>query len=177
MSKNFEFRSFDVFGLSSMKNKLSWRHLLKQEGGFDAFKKVGGVSKTDLDDNIEASYYCLVGIVLEDLDSSIQYFLSFVNGKKMWALDLANVENPKSPDVEVDPKFKVEFFHDDFIKKVIARSYDVLLDSKKLVENELMPHVEAGELLDVDETKLEAILHFLGDQQLMNNLKKAIYLK
>ena len=90
-------------------------------------------------ESIDFGYYNLAGIILEDIDSSIEYNLNFVNGKKLWALDLLNVKNPKSPDVEVDPKLKIDIFHDDLVKKIIKRVSDVLNKLLPVLDNIIMP--------------------------------------
>ena len=112
----------------------------------------------------------------KNLDDSIEYRLSFNNEKKLWKLDLLNVKNPNDPDVFVDPIFQVEFFKDDFVKRVVERVYDRLMNVKEM-KDLIQQKIGSGNYLDVNETKLEAEMAMLEDQTLMANLKKRLYIK
>jgi len=52
-------------------------------------------------------------------------------------------------------------FKSESFKKTAIRAYEILERAKKMIEDVLDDHIEAGELLEVDETKLSAILNML----------------
>ena len=122
--------------------------------------------------NVETCYKTLVTADFEDLDDSIHYTVFFDNQKKLFDLKLTN-----STAGEVLPEQKKELFKSETFKKTAARAYEILLRSKKLVEDLLDDHIEAGEMLAVDETKLSAILSMLEDQQLLKNFRLRKYAK
>lgn len=63
------------------------------------------------------------------------------------------------------------------MKKIVARANEVLIRAVALAKEKVMQHVEAGELLKVDENKLDAIISFVDDKPLMSNLKNGVFIR
>ena len=57
------------------------------------------------------------------------------------------------------------------MKKAASRAYDLIMRAQKEFEETLRFRLEGGELLAVDEIKLGAVLHFINNNLLMENLK------
>ena len=87
MTKNFDLTFVECFGFTSPRAK-SWTKLADR-----AFTDGGEQAKKDLEkslaNNIEASYYRLVGVGVKDLDTDTEYFVSFNNGKKLWDMEIS----------------------------------------------------------------------------------------
>lgn len=64
---------------------------------------------------------------------------------------------------EILPEQKKEFFKSEIFKKTAVRAYEILVRAKDQIEKVVMKHIEQGELLEIDEIKLEAIVHMLND--------------
>ena len=78
---------------------------------------------------------------------------------------------------EILPEQKKELFKSETFKKTAARAYEILERAKKLIDDAVDDHIEAGEMLEVDETRLSAILNMLEDQQLLKNFRLRKYVK
>ena len=78
---------------------------------------------------------------------------------------------------EILPEQKKELFKSETFKKTAARAYEILERAKTLIDDAVDDHIEAGEMLEVDETRLAAILNMLEDQQLLKNFRLRKYVK
>ncbi len=167
--KNFDFTFCECFGFTSPRAK-SWTKLAEA-----AFAKKDKQALKDLEKslkwNVESSYYRLVGAGVKDLDSDIEYFVSFINGKKLWDIEIKD-----SKDAEVLPEDKDEFFKSDLFKKLLKQASTDLDEAAKLYKDVVKQHIEAGELMEVDETKLERVIFDCNDKLLMKNLKSGKHL-
>ena len=167
--KNFDFTFCECFGFTSPRAK-SWTKLAEV-----VFAKKDKQALKDLEKslkwNVESSYYRLVGAGVKDLDSDIEYFVSFVNGKKLWDIEIKD-----SKDAEVLPEDKEEFFKSDLFKKLLKQASTDLDEAAKLYKDVVKQHIEAGELMEVDETKLERVIFDCNDKLLMKNLKSGKHL-
>lgn len=170
--KNIDITNIAVFGKSMPKDKC-WTTLLKKAKDFSLIDKK--TFEDSLKWNVEASYYRLASIIFKDLDTDIEWFLSFITGMKKWNLELG-IESKKA-DITVTPDQKFDALNNPDIKKVIAKMNDVMLDAAAVCNERVMQHIEAGELLAVDETKLERVLDAIDDKMLMDNLKKRVFVR
>ena len=64
---------------------------------------------------------------------------------------------------EILPEQKKELFKSETFKKTVARAYEILERAKKQIEDLLDDRIEAGEMLEVDEVRLAAIIDMLED--------------
>lgn len=170
MTKNFDLTFVECFGFTSPRAK-SWTKLADRaftDGGAQAKKEL----EKSLADNVEAAYYRLVGIGVKDLDTDIEYFVSFNNGKKLWDMEISD-----SKEADVLPEDKDAFFKSDVFKKVLRQASTDLDRALKMYEEIIKEHIEEGDLLEVNETKVEACEHMLKDGILMRNLKTGKYIK
>ena len=169
--QNLDIKNLELFGWTLPKNACWWyilnSSISKGWNNVDVKK-----AEESLKDNIQHCYERLFQAEFEDLDDSIHYTVFFNNQKKLYDLELTN-----SNSGEILPEQKKEFFKSEMFKKTATRANELLLRAKKLVENVVIKHVEDGELLAIDEIKLEAIIDMLNDQQLMKNFKYAKYSK
>lgn len=119
-----------------------------------------------LKQNIDACYFYLVSFYFVDLEDETRWHAFFDNSKGLWRLEISD-----SPKADLDAQQLADFFASDMMKKAASRAYDLIKRAEKEYEETLSYHVENGELLEIDEIKLEAELHFIGDSLLMENLK------
>ena len=170
---NLDIIDYKVLGMQNSKSGVNWRKAFQQNK--DILE--GLPVRKWFAESIEFAYETLATIYIKDLDSSIEYSLKFDNSKRLWDVQLKNVKNPNEPDTEVDPKFKIDFMRDDFIKKIIAKVYTILKETLWTFEHIILQKINTGNYLDINETKLEAEIDMLKDQVLMSNLKKRLYIK
>lgn len=122
--------------------------------------------------NIEASYNCLAKASIKDLDTDIEYAVSFLNDKKLWKLEVLG-----SKDAEVLDEDRDEFFASDLFKKFLKKASTYVENGLKVYEDIVKQHVEDGELLAVDETKLERVIFACKDKLLLKSFKAGKFLK
>ena len=170
--KNIDIMNIAVFG-KSMPKDACWTNMLKKAKDFSLIDKKK--FENSLKWNVEASYYRLASIVFKDLDTDLEWFLSFITDQKKWDLELS-IENTKA-DATVTPDQKFDVLNNPDIKRVIEKMNDVMLNAAAECKEKVMQHVEAGELLAVDETKLERVLDAIDDSTLMTNLKKRVFVR
>lgn len=72
----------------------------------------------------------------------------------MWSLQVQD-----SPKAEISLEQKADFFKSDMFKKVAGRTADLVARAVVQYNEVIEQHLKSGELLDVDEVKLAAILH------------------
>lgn len=172
--QNLDIKKIDIFGWSLPKSDCWW-YIIGQaiSNGWRGWQSID-VKKVEqsLKTNILSSYNRLFSSVFEDLDDSIHYTVYFDNQKRLFNLELTNTKTG-----EILPEQKKEFFKSEIFKKTAARAYEILVRAKDQIEKFVMKHIEQGELLEIDEIKLEAIVHMLNDQVLMKNFRLAKYAK
>ena len=121
--------------------------------------------------NVKDSYSALFAAEFIDLDTDIKWKVEFDNNKKLFKLSILD------SDAEVLPEQKAGFFKNDAFKRTAKKAYEYVMRAKELYEEVVESHLHAGELLEVDEPKLEAILDFCKDQQLLRNFRLGKYIK
>lgn len=122
--------------------------------------------------NVVDSYLSLFTAVFEDLDTSIKWKVEFDNNRKLFKLSIDG-----SDDVEALPAQKVELFRNDAFKRTAKRAYEYVSRAAELYHSIVESHLLDGELVEVDEPKLEAVLSFCSDQQLLRNFRLGKYIK
>ena len=121
---------------------------------------------------VDSSYFRIVSFNVEDLDTEITWHASFLNDKGLWELEIFD-----SPRADVEPSQMADFFGSDEFKRIAKRAGWLLEEAKQTVKDVIMPKLEAGELLIVDEVKLAAIMHWLSDKQFMENLRSGKFME
>ena len=168
--KNFDFTYVECWGFSVPRHK-SWTKLADRAFANNDKQALRDL-ETSLKWNVESSYYRLVGAGVKDLDSDIEYFVSFNNGKKLWDIEIKN-----SKSAEVLPEDRDEFFKSEPFKQLLKQASTDIDAAAKLYEEVVKQHIEAGELMEVDETKAEAVEAMMKDGALVKNLKAGKYIK
>ena len=164
---NLDLKRISVFGARE-----TWTKLAAQS------KTLGwtGISKTALEKSlaqaVDSSYFRIVSFDVEDLDNEITWHASFLNDKGLWELEIAN-----SPQADVEPSQMADFFGSDEFKRIAKRTGWFLEEAKHLLIDVIMAKLETGELLDVDEVKLSAIMHWLSNKQFMENLRSGKFME
>ena len=161
-----DIKNIFAFGFT-FPRKDSWQMLLKPVANsgkwssidLEQFQKV-------LNENVLATYENLIAISFVDLDSDTEFRASFINQKKLWKLEI-----PGSPDDAVSEDDTRAFFKAEEFKKICKRADEILNNAYTACDKLLIPVIKKGEMINVDEIKLEAIMHFLDDPLLRKNLK------
>ena len=149
----------------------AWTNLAVQSKtlGWDGIDKLA--LEKNLARSVDACYFRIVSFVVEDLDNEIRWHASFLNDKGLWELEIDG-----SPDAEIEPSQMADFFGSDEFKKIAKRAGWLLEEARSLVQDVLQEHIDQGQLLSIDEVKLEAIMHWLGDKQFMENLRSGKFM-
>lgn len=121
---------------------------------------------------VDSSYFRIVSFNVEDLDTEITWHASFLNDKGLWELEIFD-----SPHADVEPEQMADFFGSAEFKKIAKRAGWLLEEASKAVNEVIMPRLESGELLSVDEVKLAAIMHWISDKQFMENLRSGKFME
>lgn len=90
----------------------------------------------------------------------------------MWGLQVQD-----SPKAEISIEDKAAFFKSDMFKKIAQRTADIVLRANDEYEQVIDWHLKNGELLEVDEVKLSAILHLIGQTLTISNLRNGKWMK
>ena len=171
--ENLNIKKIQCFGWSTPLAK-NWTTIASSS----ISKGWNGIDKKALESTLaadtEKSYKRLFESEFEDLDDSIHYTVWFDNAKKLFCLELTN---GKDNGAEILPEQKRDFFKSSMFKKTAKRAYELIERAKKIYEGQVKQHLEEGDLLECDETKLEAIESFLNDEQLMRNFRLAKWAK
>lgn len=163
--ENLDLRGIQIFGgrwveLATQSKTLGWN-------GVDRLALEKSLARS-----VDSSYFRIVSFNVGDLDTEITWHASFLNDKGLWELEIFD-----SPRAEVEPEQMADFFGSAEFKRIAKRAGWLLEEASKAVNEVIMPRLEAGELLSVDEVKLSAIMHWLSDKQLMENLRSGKFME
>ena len=135
-----------------------------------------GIDKLALEKNlarsVDSSYFRIVSFNVEDLDTEITWHASFLNDKGLWELEIFD-----SPSADVEPEQMADFFGSEEFKRIAKRTGWILEEASKALSNVIMPKLETGNFLSVDEVKLAAIRHWISDKQFMENLRSGKFME
>ena len=167
---NIDLKNIECFGFT-FPRKDSW-YVVLQKSVSKGWKSIDiDTFQKTLNENVLRSYEYIVNILSRDIDTDTEYLASFNNKKKLWKLEI-----PGSDDDAVSPEDKKAFFKDENFKRTCKRADEILKNALASCENMIMPEVEKGNFINVDEIKLEAILDMIRDQTFMKNLKLGKYI-
>ena len=165
-----DIKNITCFGFNSPRDK-SWLEIFKkvQEVGWNklSIPYIWEV-ENQLASSILNAYDSLVTISFVDLDTDFKYVCKFDNIAKKWKLELPGTVNSK--DV-ISPEDLKNFFSDKLFKKVCRRSDKYLTEANSAIEAIILPKINEGFMLKINEIKLEAVHDMLKDPVLRRNLK------
>lgn len=99
--------------------------------------------------------------------------MKFDPTKKKWIIEIKD-----SIDAEVSLEEKNVIFKDETVKKVISSAAEVIFEKTAAVYIDVvMPEIESGSFLQVDEAKAEALKDFLEDRELKTAFEKKTFVK
>lgn len=163
---NLELKSVSCFGFREKRN---WQQMATNQKLSDAAtSKLEASLKSDIDscqDNLVIAYF-------NDVESEMQYKVSFENALKLWKLDVKD-----SPDAQIMAEDKKVFFGSEVWKLALRRVVEILERSKDTLENYVTPMLESGKLISVDEIKYSNVVSILNDAEVFKNLKLSKYVK
>lgn len=90
----------------------------------------------------------------------------------MWGLQIQD-----SPKAEIELEQKADFFKSELFVKIASRTADLALRALDEYNNVIEQHLKDGELLEVDEVKLSAILHIINQQLTIDNIRNGKWMK
>ena len=163
---NLDLREAYCFGWEKDAKKKCWYNKCLEAKAIGWKKADTSSIELSLKKNVDACYFYLVSFYFVDLDDEIRWHAFFDNSKGLWRLEIQD-----SPKAEIESQQYADFFGSELMKKAASRAYDLIMRAQKEFEETLRFRLEGGELLMVDEIKLGAVLHFINDSLLMENLK------
>lgn len=168
---NLDLKSISIFGGKKTEEQV-WSKLAEQSLTL-GWKNIDvSVLSESLARAVDSAYFRIVSFVVEDLDTEFKWHASFLNGKGLWDLEIFD-----SPKADIEPVEMKEFFGSETFKKIAKKAGWILENARKLLNEVIEPHLDSGELLEVDEVKLAAITHWLSDKQLMENLRTGKFME
>ena len=105
-----------------------------------------------------------------DLDTQVQYRAYFDNSRGLWFLEIVD-----SPEADVLDEDLQGFFGSEEAGRFARRCAQLALSAKDAYENVVKEHLENGELLKVNEQKLEWIIRDLSVGRFVDNLRGCRY--
>ena len=167
---NIDLKNITCFGFT-LPRKDSW-YIVLHKVSSAGWKSID-VNKfqKQFNENVLGSCDYMVNIQFKDIDSDTEFLAVFDNVKKLWKLEI-----PGSPDDAVSKTDKKAFFSNEMFKKTCKRAEEILTNAASSCQNMIMPEVEKGNFIDVDEIKLEAVLDMINDSSFMKNLKMGRYI-
>lgn len=176
---NLDLKSISYFGMTSNKlsksldktstdvqTELHWPTLAKQIDALGLKKVDKRALEKSFAEDVEVSYFRVASFTCTDLDTDITWHASFVNARRLWELEILN-----SPDALIEPEQMKKFFSSELFKETARRVGSEIDTARGLISNVLDRYLEEGMLLDVDEIKLSALMHWISDTQFMENLR------
>lgn len=124
----------------------------------------------DLAFNVRQCYFNIACGEFIDMSTDFIWRATFINDHAMWKLTL-----PKSPDTEVLPEDASAFFASEFFKKFAKRCADLIRHAEFRFTQTVEPHLDDGDLLEVQEEKLSRIMYSAGNKRFMENLRTGKY--
>ena len=105
-----------------------------------------------------------------DLDTQVQYRAYFDNSRGLWFLEIVD-----SPEADVLDEDLQGFFGSEEAGRFARRCAQLALSARDVYEKVVKEHLENGELLKVNEQKLEWILRDLSVGRFVDNLRGCRY--
>lgn len=162
---NIDIKNIMCFGFS-VPRKDSWFMQLHKVSS-NGWKSIDQDKfETNLGINVKNAYDAMVKIEFKDLDTEFDYVVAFNNQLGRWEMSL-----PGSSEDAVDKADKTAFFKSKEFKKTCIRADEILTTAYKSCFNIIMPEVRKGRFINIDEIKLEAVMHMLDDPKFRKNLK------
>lgn len=121
--------------------------------------------------DVEDSYLKIAEFKLVNVDDDMAYYLWFDNNKALWGVEILD-----SPEAEISVEERADFFKSEMFKKIAKKTYSKLVNADKTFNEIVKQHVDNGEMLLVDDVKLDAVLHFLSLDYFLKNLLNGKYL-
>lgn len=168
-AKNIDIVDIGCFGYEAPK-KDCWLGMLESANTYQDVSDLNKFAES-FKWNVEASYYRMCGIIIKDLDTEFEYFVSFINGKKKWDVEITDSKN-----AEVLPEEKADLFKNETIKKTIKQAYSYIFKAKEAFESKVKTGLKEGVFKGVDELKLESVLKSIDDKTFMDNFKNVVTL-
>ena len=167
---NVDLKNIACFGFT-LPRKDSW-YMVLHKAASSGWKSIDvDLFQKTLNENVLGAYEHMVNIQFVDLDTDTEYLAVFDNKRKLWKLEI-----PGSDDEAVSLEDKKAFFKDEQFKRTCKRAEEILTNALKSCESMIMPEVEKGNFINVDEIKLEAILDMIKDPSFMRPLKLGKYI-
>jgi len=167
---NLDLRSAFCFGYSRPASKC-WLCIAEQA------RDVGWRSidvselETSLAQDVDRSYMEIAKFKVVNIDDDMEYEVSFDNNKSLW-----NVEIYDSPEAVMTIEERADFFKSEMFESIARMTWRRVKEAEQAFEEVVRPHLDEGELLLVDDVKLDAILSFLRNEHLLENLLDGKYL-
>lgn len=165
-------KAVSCFGWSSpdKSGMTGWVSFAKHSISMGWSEKIAAKINESLAADVSKSFNKIASGIFTDLDTSIQYRAYFENSKGLWFLEIIDSPNAKLLDDDLSG-----FFSSDEFSKFAKRCSQLALQGKELYNEVVKEHLEKGELLKVNEQKLDWILSDLNVGRFIDNLRGCRY--
>lgn len=115
--------------------------------------------------NVDNCYLHIATFKLVNVEDDTPYVVKFDNNRALWDVEIVD-----SPGADMSFEEREDFFKSEMMTKVAKTTYAQLLEAKKLFDEVVRLHLDEGELLLVDDVKLDAVMSFLSQERFLENV-------
>jgi hypothetical protein len=115
--------------------------------------------------NVDNCYLHIATFKLVNVENDMPYVVKFDNNRALWDVEIVD-----SPGADMSFEEREDFFKSEMMTKVAKTTYAQLLEAKKLFDEVVRLHLDEGELLLVDDVKLDAVMSFLNQERFLENV-------
>lgn len=170
--ERLDLKTVSCFGWSrpDQSGMTGWSAIAKKSISFGWTENTARQINESLAADVSRSFKNLAVGIFTDLATNIQYKAYFDNSRGLWFLEI--VDSPKAELLDDDLN---GFFGSKGFGKFAKRCSQLALDAKQIYEDTVKEHLENGELLKVNEQKLEWIIRDLNVGRFIDNLRGCRY--
>jgi hypothetical protein len=159
-----DIKYIECFGFTSPK-EASWLSLSKKVAS-KGWKAIDEQAFSDsLTVNVNTSYENIALFKFKDLDTDFDYICKFDNQNMKWILELPGSDLDAVTDEDIKTFQDSEEF-----KKFKTKVLEVTSQASEAAKKILLPIIQTGKFIDVDEIKLEAELDMLDNPDFVKSL-------
>lgn len=127
--------------------------------------------EASLAQDVDRSYMAIARLKVANIDDDMEYEVKFDNNKSLWSVEIF-----ESPDADMTIEERADFFKSEMFKKIAKTTWRRVKEAKQTFDEVVRQHLDEGELLLVDDIKLDAIMSFLRQEHFLDNILEGKYL-
>lgn len=127
--------------------------------------------EASLAQDVDRSYMDIARFKVVNIDDDMEYEVKFDNNKSLWSVEIF-----ESPEADMTIEERADFFKSEMFNKIAKTTWRRVKEAKQTFDEVVRQHLDEGELLLVDDIKLDAIMSFLRQEHFLDNILEGKYL-